>query len=116
MIFFFDECISHHAVAMIGQFDRDHEMRASVHYFDPGAPDTEWMPIVASWGNDSVVVSGDGRILRNRVERKVLRDCRRSFVCLAPGWTKLPWSEYAWKIVKVSGPISRRRLKKLGSL
>jgi len=101
MIFFFDECVSPYMAAMLGQFDRDHEMRASSHYFDQGTPDTEWMPVVASWDNDVVVVSGDGRILRNKVERKVLKECGRSFVCLAPGWTKLPWNEYAWKIVKV---------------
>jgi hypothetical protein len=107
MIFFFDECVSPYTAAMLGQFDRDHEMRASSHYFNPGTPDTEWMPVVASWDNNVVVVSGDGRILRNRVEKRVLKDCGRSFVCLAPGWTKLPWKEYAWKIVKVWPDITK---------
>jgi len=30
-----------------------------------------------------------------------LKECNLMFVCLAPGWPRLPWDDYAWKIVKV---------------
>jgi hypothetical protein len=101
VIFFFDACVSRYVAYMLGHFDRNHQMRASVDHFKEGTPDKEWMPVVASWGDDVVVVSGDGRILRNRAEKQVLKECRRTFVCLAPVWPKLPWEEYAWRFVKV---------------
>ncbi|MBN2020637.1 MAG: hypothetical protein JW749_10490 [Sedimentisphaerales bacterium] len=101
MIFFFDECISEYAARMLGSFDRRNEMRASIDNFDKGTPDEEWLPKVSSWGDRTVVVSGDARILRNQVQRQVLKECKIAFVYLAPGWTKLPWEEYAWRIVKV---------------
>ena len=101
MIFFFDENISPYAAYMLSHFDREHQMRASIDSFERGTPDTTWMPIVASWDGDPVVVSGDGRILRNRAERQVLKECGRMFVYLAAGWTKLPWEEFAWRIVRV---------------
>ncbi len=86
---------------MLSYFDRNNEMRASIAYFPKGTHDKDWLPVVASWGDKIVVVSGDARILKNRVERQVLKECKLGFVYLAPGWTKLQWEEYAWKIVKV---------------
>lgn len=48
-----------------------------------------------------VLVSGDGRILRNKAERSVLQSTGLPFFCLAPGWLKMKLPEYAWKFVKV---------------
>ena len=100
MIFFFDENISEYAARMLAAFDRNNEMRAAVDHFERGTPDTEWIPVVASWDDDPVAVCADGRILKNKVERHVLRECELMFVYLATGWTHTPWEEYAWKIVK----------------
>jgi hypothetical protein len=65
------------------------------------------MPIVAAWDGNPVVVSGDGRILRNRAERQVLKECGRMFVYLAAGWTKLRWEDFAWKIVRVWPDVTK---------
>jgi len=100
VIFFFDENISEYAARMLGYFDRKNEMRASVDYFKKGTPDTDWLSTVAKWGDKTVVVSGDARILLNKVERQVLKECKLTCVYLARGWTKLPWEESAWRIVK----------------
>ena len=86
---------------MLNNFDRDNEIRASLDYFDEGTKDEEWMRVVASWDSSSVAVCGDGRILRNKVEKKVLKECGLMFVYLASGWTNLVWVQFAWKIVKV---------------
>lgn len=107
MIFFFDANISRYAAYMLGHFDREHEMRASVDWCEEGTSDVEWMREVASWDIDPVIVSGDARILRNKAERRALKECGCMFVYLAPGWTKLPWREYAWKIVKVWPGIAK---------
>lgn len=101
MIFFFDECVPEAAARLIGVFDLDHEVRHAVDRFDRGTPDTEWMPKVASWDGDPVAVCADGRILKNKAERQVLKECKLMFVYLAPVWTHTPWHDYAWKLVKV---------------
>lgn len=87
---------------MLALFEEKHQIRAYLDYFSPGTPDTEWMPKVASWDeNDStIVISGDGRILRNEVEKQVLKECKLMYVYLSPGWTHVKWSDYAWKIIK----------------
>lgn len=100
MRFFADENISPRAVRLLEAFDDDCEIRALEHFFDKGTPDTEWLSAVASWSPKPVVLGGDGRILRNKVERATLRDCDLMFVYLAAGWTKIRWQEFAWKIIK----------------
>ena len=107
MIFFFDANISQYAAHMLGHFDRKNEMRASIDYFKEGTADTEWIPVVASWSNNPVAVCGDGRILRNRVQKQLLKDHELRFVFLASGWTKQTWEVIAWKIVKVWPNIVR---------
>lgn len=107
MIFFFDENIIEHVARMLAAFDRNHEMRHAVDHFDRGTPDTEWIPVVASWKGNPVAVCADGRILRNKVERKALKDSGLMFVYMASGWTNTPWADYAWKIIKVWPQIVR---------
>lgn len=101
MIFFTDECFMYKANALLEAFDRNNEIRALLDHFERGTPDTVWISKIAQWAPKPVVVCGDGRILRNKVERKVLRDAELTFVCLASGWTNLSWDVFAWKIIKV---------------
>jgi len=85
---------------MLSYFERKHQVRAHLDFFPRGIPDTEWMSTVALWDETTVVVCADGRILKNKVERKVLKECNLMFVCLSPGWTHLEWTIYGWKIIK----------------
>ena len=87
---------------MLGYVEPRHQVRAHLDYFKGGTPDTEWLREVASWNEDetTVVVCGDSRILKNKVERQVLKECELMFVLLSPGWLHLKWSVYSWKIVK----------------
>lgn len=72
MIFFADENISQYAARMLDIFDRKHQVRPFLDHFKEGTPDLEWIPTVASWEGGVVAVCGDGRILRNNVEKQVL--------------------------------------------
>jgi len=103
VILFTDENISKNAAYMLGYVEPQHQVRAFVDYFKSGTPDTVWMREVALWNEDetTVIVCGDGRILKNRVEKQVLKECGLMFVLLASGWTNLEWRDFAWKIVKV---------------
>jgi hypothetical protein len=107
VIFFFDENISPYLARMLGHFDRLNEMRPSIEHFEGGTPDIEWMKEVATWDESPNVVCGDCRILRNKVERKVLKECGLMFIYLAPGWTKMRWDDIAWKAIKVWPDIVR---------
>jgi len=107
MIFLIDENISWRLARMLDQFDQEHEVRALRDYFEAGTPDIEWMKVFASRKGDPVAVAGDGRILKNKVERQALKECALMFVCLAPGWMKLPWEVFAWKMVKAWPDIVR---------
>jgi hypothetical protein len=101
VIFFTDENISEYLARMLEFFDRKHQIKAHADHFDKGVPDVKWMRgIVEKWGSDVVAICGDGRILTNKAERKVLRECSLMFVHLASGWTRLPWEEQAWKFIK----------------
>jgi hypothetical protein len=100
MIFFTDECFMYKANALLEAFDRENEIRPLLDHFQPGTPDVMWIPEIAKWNPKPVVVCGDGRILRNRVERKVLAEAGLTFVCLSSGWTNLEWNVFAWKIIK----------------
>lgn len=101
MTFFADENFTIHGVRLLEAFDLQNEIRHLTDSFDKGTPDVEWLGGVSTWIPKPIVVGGDGRILRNKVERQALRDADLSFVYLAPGWTNLRWQDMAWKLVRI---------------
>ena len=87
---------------MLKYFEHKHEVCALTDLCDKGTKDVDWMrKIIAKWGSSVVALCGDGRIIKNKVERKVLKECNLMFVHLAPGWTNLDWPMWGWKIIKV---------------
>jgi hypothetical protein len=86
---------------MLSYFEQAHEVRAHEDHFDKGASDSDWLQVVATGDETTIVISGDGRILKNKVEKRMLKECGLMFVCLAPGWTHTVWRDYGWKIIKV---------------
>jgi hypothetical protein len=69
--------------------------------FMPTTPDVER---IATLGGDDppwIVVSGDGRILKNKVERSALLATPLTFFCMAKPWLHTKIHEYAWKFMKV---------------
>ena len=107
MIFFADENFAINGVRVLDAFDRVNEIRHLTDSMNPGTPDEEWLVAIASLEPKPIVLSGDGRILRNKAQRKVLRSSGLTFVHLSSGWTNLPWDEMAWKLVKVWPAIVR---------
>jgi hypothetical protein len=77
--------------------------------FHPRTTDTEWMTTLGQDGEPPwIVVSGDGRILKNKVERRVLEEMKLLFFCLDKPWPNTELYEYAWKFMKVWPRIVRR--------
>lgn len=107
MIFFADENISERLARILDIFDQDNTVRAHGDYFPKGTPDTEWLRAVSSWDDKVVVLCGDGRILKNKAEKSILKECGLMFVHLAAGWPRLPWDEMAWKLIKAWPAIKK---------
>ena len=100
MNFFADENINPQMAALLEAFDPRYPVRHLTHQFERGTPDVVWIKDLASREQAWAVIAGDGRILRNKVERLALRQANLTFVHLAPGWMNLKWEEQAWKIIK----------------
>ncbi len=70
--------------------------------FTEETPDIEWLAKLQEDGEPLwIVISGDGRILRNMAERAVLDAARLPFFCLDKRWQHTSIEEYAWKFMKV---------------
>jgi PIN like domain len=101
MEFFIDRNVPEKLARMLGHYDREHAVIFLDDWFDPKTPDVEWLEDLASRSPVPVVISGDGRILRNPAELQVLRSLPLTFFLFAPSWCTIPWHERAWKTIKV---------------
>ncbi len=103
MRFFFDRNTSPRIARMLDTFDRDHTIR---HHddderFDPTTPDNVWISALGGDDTNWIIVSGDGRILRNRVERKLIETTGARFFYLATSWMRMKFPELAWRMIKL---------------
>ncbi|WP_337174973.1 hypothetical protein [Paludisphaera sp.] len=104
MRFFFDRNMAAILARMVDVMDRDHTV---VSYYDDGrfsptTPDVEWIQTLAADDSPWIVVSGDGRILKNKAELAALREAKLTFFCLSSQWMHMNlYREQAWKFVKV---------------
>lgn len=88
---------------MVDVYEVDHTAR---HHdrddrFNETTTDKEWLSALAADDPPWVVISGDGRILKNRVERQALREANLTFFCMSRQWGRMRIAEYAWKFIKV---------------
>jgi hypothetical protein len=103
MRFFFDRNMSPRIARMVDAFEREHTARA--HDDDPRftstIPDVEWIQTLGADDPPWIVISGDGRILRNKVELRALKEARLTFFCMTKQWMHMGIYEYAWKFLRV---------------
>jgi hypothetical protein len=103
MRFFFDRNMSPRLARMMASYAQgEHEVRAhdDDERFTATTPDVEWLGALAADHPPWVILSADGRILRNRVERQALREANITFVSFGR-WAHMRFPEYAWKLVRV---------------
>jgi hypothetical protein len=104
MNFFFDRNMPRRLAHMVDIFELDHTVR---HHdddarFNPRTTDVEWLKGLAEDSAPWIIVSGDGRILRNAVERRALEETGFTYFCLSKQWLHMSFrTEYAWKFIKV---------------
>lgn len=79
-------------------------------------PDVEWIAHLGATGEDWMIVTGDGRIRKNRAEREAYRRAGLKGLILAPAYQKHPmgkrcgilvskWDEIADFTSKISAPF-----------
>src|SRR5947208_1955029 len=105
MKFFFDRSIPIALARMVRAIDGAN--LEIVHHdedprFNPKTTDIEWLQAIRGDGDPPwIIVSGDGAILKNKVERQVLDEVGLPYFCLDGAWPKKEIYEYAWKFMKV---------------
>jgi PIN like domain len=103
MNFFCDRCMPIRIARMVDAYESIHTVRHldDDERFHRKSPDEEW---IATIGNDDpkwIALSGDGRILKNKVMRTVVQKAGITFFCMASPWCNMPAPEYAWKFMRV---------------
>ncbi len=101
MRFAFDENMNYQIIPLLHMSEPDHQFETISDRFGKGAPDEEWINQYSQDSEKPVIVSGDGRILRDRAQRQVLKESSRHFVYLAHAWRNQSWEDLKWKYVKV---------------
>jgi hypothetical protein len=107
---FLDNCTSPVLAATLDGF-LAHLGHGAVHIRDlpcgRSAPDTEWMRHLSQTGDDWLVITGDGRIQRNRAERIAFRQAGLKGLVLAPAYQKTPLHQQAslllWRWPDIAG-------------
>src|SRR3954451_25325264 len=91
MRFFFDRNMSPRLARMVDIYEREH--RVSHHDEDdrlsPKTTDIEWIKILGADDPAWIVLSGDGKILRNKTEMKAVSEAKSTFSAwpsLGPTW------------------------------
>ena len=102
MRFFFDRNMAPQLARMVDVLEREHIARS---YYDDDrfqetTPDVEWIRALAADDPPWIIISGDGRILRNKTELSALKEARLTFFCLSRTWMHMSLYEQAWKFIK----------------
>jgi hypothetical protein len=104
MRFFFDRCVPIKIARIVSAYaSPEHTIR---HHdedirFTKTTPDTEWIAVLGKDSPAWAVVSGDHRILRNKVEKNALAQAGLTFFYLSKPWQNTAFHDYAWKFLKV---------------
>jgi hypothetical protein len=111
MIFFFDRCMPRRLARMVDILETEHQI---VHHdddsrFNHKTTDIEWITALRGDQDPWIIVSGDGRILRNKAESAVLRESGLTFFCLSKQWPQMPLrEEYVWKFFRIWPEIVKK--------
>lgn len=89
MQFIGDENISKRLMQILDIFDGVNQSRHITDYFDPGTPDLDWLKEMGEWDVRPVVLSGDGAILKNKAERRQLRDANMTYIVWSKSWVNM---------------------------
>ncbi|TVS06968.1 MAG: hypothetical protein EA423_05050 [Phycisphaerales bacterium] len=102
MLYLFDRNVPRRLALMLNHYHPDDEVSFLDEHFPQNSPDSVWLSeIASSWDPLPVLVSGDGRILKNQAERQILRGIPTHFFLFADGFCNLSWELQAVHGVKM---------------
>lgn len=100
MRFFFDNNLAPRFAEALRVLDGGtHTITHLRERFAPQIADLDWINALASEG-DWVIISGDVRISKNRLERQAWLESGLTAFFLAKGWTGLRLWDQAWRLMK----------------
>ena len=101
MRFWGDENISGKIIRILDLYDSSNEYRQISDEFDRGTPDEVWIPGIARQFPDSIILSGDRRILKDRAQRTILDGSGLSFIYPDKTLAGQTFEEQIWRYLKV---------------
>lgn len=114
LVFYTDENLSHRVAGILKLFDPESNFRLHRDEFEQGAEDSYWISEVARWNPKPIVLAGDGRILKNRVEKQALKHASLTYVYLSSGWMNIGRDEFVIKILR-AWPGIKAKVAKVNS-
>ena len=69
--------------------------------FHKESPDEEWITALGKDDPPWIALSGDGRILSNKVMRVRLQQAGLRFFYMSPPWMHMKIHDYAWKFMRI---------------
>jgi len=101
MTFFIDANITIRAATVLENVFFKHRFKSIEDEFGAGVKDVEWLRQIAKRKDRPTVLSCDAKILADPIERKALEEAGVSYVLLTKGWANMPWTEQAWRLIKI---------------
>lgn len=103
MRFFVDRNMPPELARIVDALEREHNARS---YYDDDrfgntTADVEWITVLAADGPPWIILSGDGRILKNKTDLSALKEAKLTFLCPSRQWMHMELYEQAWKFIKV---------------
>lgn len=92
MRIYFDNCTSPVMARTLGGFlsNTNHKVEHARDLDLHKQTDVEWMKHLSSTGDEWLIVTGDGRIRKNKPEREAYRRAKLRGIVLAPAYQKSP--------------------------
>jgi hypothetical protein len=102
MRFFLDNCLPQRWAPALTALVKD-EGHSVVHLlteFPADAPDVEWLTALGREARQNIVISGDGRIIRNPHERAVWKQQKITAFFMHRGWARKKFWDKTWMFVR----------------
>jgi hypothetical protein len=103
MRFFFDRNMSPKISMMIAAYEGSdgHTILHLNDRFRHDTPDEEWLTTLGEEDPAWIIISGDGRIVKNKVQMAVLAEANLTYFLMVHPWMQWNIEESAWKFVRL---------------
>jgi len=103
MKFFFDRnmCVRTTRMLRVYEGEAGHTVVHLNDRFAHDTPDEKWLRALADEDPKWIVVAGDGRIVKNKVQMAVLAEVNLTYFLMVHPWMTMSIEDSAWRLIKV---------------